>query len=424
MSRRSLTITLVFLGTILASTALADKWSVAYEKGLAESRKSNWAGARQFFLDAISDRAADSDRPSQIGTSITNRRPWRDGAAYSPNFAAAYSAFKMAANAANPTERKDLLAKSIEEFRSLTAKGQESIESMLFLAAALAADNRAQEAAVVQERLQQIDPARSFKVDRDVIDYEDMRVLSGVLRGTGNIDTVGMALPGLDNPFGIVPALDYKFALIIGVGEGSHAYATADVDLLKDALVRHAGYAEENVTTLKNPTSAQFSTAAKTLADAMPDGGTVLIYYTGPVQNDESGRDRVGFADGGWASKHDLYAQFVPKGANIFTFYQVDRKLNPDGRVFGGDIPQVGKIAQSMGAAPGETCNSTVHENSVHGAYTVGFVNTLAQMRNNRIAIGEFAWMVFDVVRRGAAGGGSQTPTLPIYVGLASTSRF
>lgn len=407
----------------LGVSAIAAKWDSEYMKGLAAAKRGDWVAARQAFLEAISARADDTAKASQVGTSLAERKPWRDGAPYSPNFAAAYCAFKMAANSGNTEERKELLAKAIGEFRALIEKGQESAESLLFLAAALNADNRAQEAAPVQERLARLDVAKAFKVDREVIEFDDLRILGGILRGTGDVDTAPISLPGADNPFGIVPALDHKYALLIGVSDRGFTFADADVDLLKDSLVKHAGYAEHRVTTLKNPSHAEFSAAVKALAEALPDGGTVFIYFTGPARQDANGRDEVGLTGGTWISKHDLYSSFVPKGANIFAFFQVDRKIGSEGRVFGSDLPQVGKIAQSMGAAPGELCNQVAHEGAMHGAYTVGIAQVLAKMRNNRIAIGEFVWAVFDAVRKGT-GGGAQTPTLPIYIGMTSTSRF
>lgn len=408
---------------VISVSALAQKWDTEYMKGLAATKRGDWVSARQAFLEAIASRPEDSDKPSQVGSSLAERRPWRDGAPYSPNFAAAYCAFKMAANSANPDERKALLSKAIGEFRALIDKGQVSAESLLFLAAALNADNRAQDASEVQERLAQLDLAKAFKVDREVIEFDDMRILGGVLRGTGDVDTSRITLPGADNPMGIVPALDHKYALLIGITDGGFPFAEADVELLKNALVRHAGYSEQRVTTLVNPSPSDFTGATKALADALPDGGTVFIYFTGPARLSAEGRDEIGLAGDAWVSKHELYSSFVPKGANIFVFFQVDRKFSNTGQVFGWDLPQVGKIAQSMGAAPGEVCNQVAYEGRMHGAYTVGIAQVLAKMRNNRIAIGEFVWAVFDAVRKGT-GGGAQTPTLPIYIGMTSTSRF
>lgn len=413
----------VFSIAWLAGFATAQNWSRPYETGLSEAKRGNWVAAREAFKEAIGHRGQDSDKASQVGLSITDRRPWRDGAPYSPNFAAAYCAFKAAANAPDVTTRRDFLALAIAEFKALIENRQESAESLLFLAAALSAAERSQEASQVQERLMNADQSKLFKVDREVIDFDDMRVLSSVLQGTGGVDTVGMSLPSADNPFGIVPALDYKFALIVGVSDGGHAFATADVDLIKDTLARHAGYAEHRITALKNPTQAEFQSATAALAELLPEGATVLVYFTGPARQTNEGRDEVGLAGGSWIPKTDLYSKFVSRGASIFSFFQVDRRRESDGRVFGTDLPQTGRIVQCMGAAPGELATSVNYEDRMHGTYTAGFVQTLARMRNNRVAIGEFAWAVFDVVRKGGAGG-AQTPTLPIYIGLGSTSRF
>jgi hypothetical protein len=407
------------------AAAPAQKWVGPYERGLTDAKRDKWAEARESFAGAIKERADDSDKPSTVGAGLTERRPWREGAPYSPNFAVAYCTFKLAAQTNDAAQRAAHLKSAIEGFQALLAKGQRSVESTLFLAAAYVANNQSREGAEVQEALSKMDPAKAYRVDQEVIDFDDLRLMESIIRGTSS-DTGALSLPGADNPFGIVPALDFKFAVLVGNSSNGPSFGGNDVDLLHESLTKHAGYMDTNVVSLKNVSRADYFTAVNQLSERLPEGATVVVFFTGPARKDPAGSDLLGFADGAFVSKSEVLSPIVKKGANIFAFYQVDRSFNSNGQAFGSEIPAVGKIAQCMAAAPGELVNPVIVEGKSHGAYAYAFASVLRTMRNNRIVISEFVWLVFDAVRRGSAegGGGAQTPTLPVYVGLSSTSKF
>ncbi|MCH8274057.1 MAG: caspase family protein [Armatimonadetes bacterium] len=421
---------LVALLTALAilGPASAQQWRKSYEQGLALAKHAEWDAARVKFLEAIQDRPEDRSGPTQIGASITDRRPWRGGAPYSANFGAAYCAFKLAAEAQDMETRGKHMEDAIAGFQKLVNERKASVESLLFLAASYAAHNDPRASRLVQERLTEIDPKQAFRVDQEMIEFRDLRAVRSAEGGT-------ILFPDSTSPIGLVPVLGYKYALLIGNEKGSgQQFAHNDVDLIKESLIEHAGYSEANIVTLKEATTDTMLGAAKALANQLPESAVVFIFFTGAAAHDPAtGTDYLMGTDTPGALSFDrmvaktaLFQAFVNRGASVFSFFQVDRERSADGQYFGLEVPKVGRIAQCFANAPGELAYGTVFDQQLHGVYAAAVSQVLVQMRNNRIAVLDFAWATFRKVREGAArgAGGAQTPTLPVISGMTGTARF
>ncbi len=422
-----------------AAMATAQSWVRPYESALRLAKAGVWAEARAQFLEAVKERPEDTERASQVGGSVADRRPWRGGTPYSPNFGAAYSSFKLAASAPDVKQRDEHLKDSITGFQALLNKGQVSTETMLFLAAALSANNQVKEASDIQTRAQSLEPDKAFKIDREILDPADIAALQGTtlpVGVTGGDPRTGGPVPGqlplvgIGTKTGVVPALDFKYALLIGNNApDGPAHGENDVDLLKEALIKHAGYPEANIVVLKGASSASIVEAAKGLSDKMPDSGTALVFYTGPATFDpKTGKDYLGASESGdKVAKLELFQSFVAKGASVFAFFQVDRPMDLEGRYFGMEVPEFGRIAQMQGTSPGEKTYATFAEGKSYGVYAHAMAQGLEDTRDNRIAISDFVWNTFYKIRKGAAdgsGGGAQTPTLPVVVSMTTSARF
>lgn len=432
-------ISLIAFALALSAVASAQEWVRPYESALRLAKSGVWDEARIQFLEAIKVRPEDTDKASQTGGSVADRRPWRGGSPYSPNFGAAYASFKLAANAADKDKRTAYLNDAIKGFQALIAKRQASMETMLFFAAALAANNQLKEASEMQEQIKTMDASKAFKIDRDIIEASDLAAIQGNMIPTGvsgGDPRAGGPQPGqlptvgIGTPTGLVPPLDFKFALLIGV-DGDHS--ANDVDLLKDSLVKNAGYPEGNVVVLKAPTAAEISAAASALADKMPDSGTAFIFYSGKgVSDPATGKDYLAGSDSGesvgsMVAKLSLYQPFISKGTSIFAFYQVDRSMDAEGGYFGREVPELGRVAQMEGTAPGEKAYTMIADGKPYGVYAHAMSDVLAQTRDNRITILDFVWNTFYQIRKGSvegAGGGAQTPTLPVVVSMTTSAKF
>jgi hypothetical protein len=235
-----------------------------------------------------------------------------------------------------------------------------------------------------------------------------------------------------------VPILGSKFALIIGnsatkLSEGGIPFASDDAQKLREALVMHAGYAEENVDLVLNGTADQIMKSAKAIADRIPQDATVFIYYSGAGVNID-GKDYLAGVDtasatdtGTMAAKGQLFKFFTDKGAKVFSFFQVNRPI-VNGQYFGKEVPLFGRIAQCQATMPGDSVYGYVREGRTIGLFTDALVSSLSEFHTNQVPILEFGWQVFDKIRRGGTGnngGGSrQTPTLPVVTNLASDAVF
>jgi len=311
----------------------------------------------------------------------------------------------------------------------------------VFLSASYTAKNDLRAASDTQEKLTTLDPKKAFKVDREVLDVDDLRVLATSVDvmppgARENVKSEDIAFrPGAIGKYGIVPPLDYKFALLIGNAKNSgQIYAHNDVDLLKTSLIKHAGYMETNIVTLKDATTQVIMDTAKSLADKMPENGTIFIFYSGAgVYNPTTQKDYLAGAEVTDLTSFDtllpktaLFEVFMKKGATIFIFFQVDRPKGPEGHYFGLEVPLLGKIAQCFGCAPGELVNAITFQDKIQGVYGLALARAIEEMHTNRISLVDFAWKVFEKTREGSSerGGGGQTPTLPVLTNLGGSVKF
>lgn len=464
MSRlRAPLILLLLLASTLAS---AQSWTAAYDDGLRALGKGEWAAARTAFQSAIAYRPEDQSGPTVLPGPPTERRRWREGAPYSPNFLAAYALYRQGVETTEGSS--DILRNSADEFETLIRKGQNSQGAFYFLNLIYARLNDAGKREELAQRYSGLKGKLNFRIDEVALTPEDrgqLQALNGptgtgtATPGTspsGNVqETNARDVPNAGNPnprgvdartgglpsvlpSGAVPILPTKFALIIANSESrmpgqAIPFALEDARRIKDALVASAGYDAANIEVVTNTTSAQLMATAKALASRVADQGTVFLYYTGAGTN-VNGRDYLAGVDTELATdtssmvrKADLYRPFVEKGASIFAFYQVNRPI-VNGRYFGAELPELGRIAQSQATIPGEKVNGIYREGTLVGLYSDAVVSILGEFRSNRIPINEFGWQVFYRIRRGdsgtSGGGGRQTPTLPTLVYLGSDARF
>lgn len=423
---------LVLLLVCVGLGASAQVWKDAYERGLRLAKQGNWAEAQKAFQEAISDRPEDTQEASTVGAAVTTRTVWRNGAPYSPNFAVAYCSFKLAAGAETEEARKVHLTAAIEGFEKLISGGKASAEAMVLLASAYAAAGNMEQASRVQRALTEMDLAKAYKADTEILDPGDLGVISGTAGpGTRPSGSDPLLLP---SRFGLVPVLDFKYALLIGNSEGGgQDFAVNDVDILREALIKHAGYAESNIVVLKNADVATIRREAEALAERMPESGTLFLFFSGGGFYDESqkkdflkGVDSQAGRVETMLGKTDLYRVFMSKGATIFAFFQVDRPMSLNGGYFGREVPTLGRIAQCHGTMPGENVHGLSVEGKQYGAYARAMVLTLEDLHSNQIQVDEFCWQVFDRIRSGtgAGVGGVQVPTLPVVVGMTPSARF
>lgn len=237
---------------------------------------------------------------------------------------------------------------------------------------------------------------------------------------------------------GPVVQISNKYALIIGnstsgMPDASVAFGGSDSDIIKTGLVTYGGYPEENVAVVKDATASQILERAKELASRVGEDGVVFIYFTG-VGAHLDGKDYLAGVDTQMSTdsstmlaKTDLYQVFMSRGARIFAFFQANRPII-GGKAFGDEVPMVGAIAQMQATMRGGVINSMVREGQPVGLFTFAISQTLNELRSNTIPVLEFAWQVFDRIRRGTSGtsGGAatQVPTLPVLTNLAQDARF
>lgn len=439
----------------MAALGVAQSWSTSYEEGLQNARAGLWVEARQAFQQAAAYRPEDYSGATLLPGPVSERRQWRSGAPYSPNFMAAYSAYR-AAEALGPGEqRSNLLKTAAQEFEALLAKRQFSRETFYFLNAIYVELGDTAKAQTLEGTYAEAGNA-GWKVDTEVVAPDDLAAIQQgmpaggvktVKAGADSVDikasdlgdTAGSATGGFVAPIvGRVAPLATKFALVIGNSEGrlpqgGLAFGADDAAHVREALITHGGYPEGNVDLVANATSAQILASARAMAQRVAEGNTVTIFFAGVGVNLD-GKDYLAGIEAqsatessGMVAKSELYRLFMAKGAKIFAFYEANRPI-VQGRYFGMETPLVGAIAQSQATLPGDTVYSSVREGKPIGVYGEAMASVLSEMRSNRIPILEFGWQVFYRIRRGdtgATGGASQqTPTLPVLSNMASDARF
>lgn len=443
----------------LAPMAQAQNWARAYESGLAAARKGEWNPARDAFRRVANLRGGDASGPINLPGPPTERRQWRNGAPYSPNFLAAYSLYRVALTEKDDARASDL-ATAANEFEALLQRGQHSVETYFYLSQIYQSTANSEKRIALEERFQKNQTKLTWRVDTEIVDPQELAAIqsyapSGVASqspnqqktGPNSTNTVTVRPEDLAPGGGIpktspltpgrVATVASKFALIVGnsesrMGKGIE-FASDDTQRLREALVTNGGYAEGNIELVINGTADQIAATAKALASRVPSDGTVLIYFTGVGVNVD-GKDYLAGVDTEAASdtttmigKMDLFQPFMARGAHIFSFFQANRPVE-DGRYFGSEIPMVGSIAQSQATLPGETVTATIENGKTIGMFTSAFVEVLRDLKSNKIPVLEFGWQVFYKIRRGntgTTGGGSrQTPTLPVLTNLASDAGF
>lgn len=452
---------LLFVAVLMASvgSAFAQSWSAAYEKGLSDARAGKWADARTAFKQAAAFRPDDISGPTYLPGPATERRQWRDGACYSPNFLAAYSGYRQAA-AMNPgSDRTDLYQKVSAELEALVAKGQYSFESFYFLNMIYGSTGEREKQEKVDAKFTSVQGKINWKVDTEVVAPEEMAEVNRMKgqstptqqqptnSNTGNSGNTGSGNTGTTNTGGSTGAglgmkvapLANKYALVIGNSESkmsgnSVPFASANAQAVRLALTSYGGYAEANVDVVLNATAAQIKTSAEALASRVPEGATIFIYFAGAGANIE-GKDFLAGVDtelstdtSSMYSKSEFYRLFLSKGARVFAFFEVNRPIN-GGRFFGMEIPTFGSVAQAQATMPGQNVFSYVRNGQEIGIYADAITHVLADFRSNKIPISEFGWQVFYRMKGGgtsnSGGGGSpQTPTLPYLTLMSSDSRF
>lgn len=482
-----MTLPLLLLAMCLAQ---AQSWSDAYERGLSAAKQQRWADAREAFKLAAAGRPEDVSGPTLLPGPVTDQRTWRRGAPYSPNLGAAYAAYRGGLETRDPEERDALFRAAASELEALIDRGQHAKATYFFLGQAFVQLRDAEGQARLDGRFAQMSGRMNWRVDLEIVTPDERAAISDAFgdpsgavgdptqqdirqpeqppaqepgpvvedpsRGQGTWHPPLVMQPetepqnplappptttgtsGLTRPVGRTAPVGNKFALIVGNAETKLSgfeipWAANDATAIRDALIQHAGYPSQNVDVIANATVEQMRASAQALAERMPDGATVTIYFTGVGVNLDgedflAGTDSAGATDSStMLSKEELYRFFITKGARVFAFFQVNRpELN--GAFFGSQVLPVGMIAQMHATRPGGVCNAMMRNGTETGVFTDAFVRVLADFRSNRINITEFAWAVFNAMRRsgtGAAGGSStQTMTLPVITNMATDARF
>ncbi len=458
----------VFAMLALLGVANAQQWQQVYADGLKAAQGGKWSEARTAFKQAIAFRPEDTANPTVMPGPINERRTWRDGAAYSPNFLAAYSGFK-ASGALTGADRTAMLNEVANEFEAVLKKSQHSPEAYFFLNNTYVqlGDNDRREK--LEQRLSALGNKVNFKVDREGVTPEDQTAVNTAFQRTGPvvsppIDNQGTVTNPPVNPnnptlptgnvgFGTrVGTIPTKFALLIGNGESQITdralpFAADSAQMIRETLITSSGYMEENVDLVLNATSEQIMKSAAALAERMPRGATVMIFFAGQVvltaqigayagkedhdrRANLSGKDYLAGVDSqsitesaSMVPKSELYKVFVAKEANIFAFYEASRPI-VKGRYFGAEVPMYGRVAQMQATMPGTDILSSVRQGKTVGLFTDAMASVFTEERSNQFPIMEFGWKVFYKIRGGEGGGGSQTPTLPVRVGLDDKAKF
>jgi hypothetical protein len=441
------------LALFVVASGFGQAWRTSYESGLKAAREARWLEAREAFKAAAAARPDDQAGPTSLPGPVTEQRRWRDGAPYSPNFLAAYSAYRQGLASSSSQEQASLLRTSAAEFEALLAKGQYSRPTFYFLRSIYTrlADTPARQK--VEATYVQVANKANFRVDLEAVTPEDQAQINQTFQET---ETNPVIRPGQQGetvkpdpagnppiiapPMGAVPIVENKYALIIAntdsaISGNSVPFAAEDANVLKEALTTGAGYPEPNVSVISNATAAQMQDAANALAAKIGDGATVFIYFGG-VGSHLDGKDYLAGVNTAAATdsstmlaKFELFKPFITKGAQIFAFFETNRPVMSGGSYFGMEAPLIGAVSQVYATLRGESVYSMVREGKQIGIFADSMAGVMYELKSNRIPIVEYAWQLFYRMRRGSTGGtgggsGRQTPTLPIRSNMASDARF
>ena len=442
----------LLLAATLSTVASAQTWSRSYEAGLTAARAGKWAEARTAFQQAAADRPEDRSAATVLPGPATERRVWRNGAPYSPNFLAAYALYRQALLAGDPMESANLMKGAAGEFEMLISKDQASAEAFFFLDVIYTKLGDTTKRQAAADRFAKLGRKPDFKVDTESVAPEEIAAIGARSGGTtivaptsGGTNNAPIVRPeDLRNgnpvaPNGTVLPVATKFALVVGQSQsrlsgGLVPYAASDAKRVRDALVSFAGYPADNVIMLQDASASEMKAAAATLSTRVGKDSTVLIYYAGAGVN-LGGKDYLAGADTESASdtasmvaKTDLFAPFVQKGSRIFAFFEANRPIDANGFFFGREVVTVGSVAQIQSTIPGATITPTYQDNQPIGLFTSAFVSSLSDLRSNKIPVFEFTWTLSRAMRGGETGsfggGGRQICTLPQLSNIAADARF
>ena len=444
----------------LATGAIAQGWSGAYDAGLTAAKAGKWSEARVAFKQAVAYRPDDVSGETLLPGSITDRRKWRNGAPYSPNFLAAYAGYKQALTLAGD-DRTAVLNEVSAEFEALLAKGQLSHGSFFYLNQIFVQSGNTEKRLALEKQFAEAQGKVTWRIDAEGMAPEDAAAINQTVPGNPqkpststagvinaadlnkpkNVVTVnaGAGTPAQINPtVGPVAGIANKYAIIIGqaeskVPEMGLPFASDDAQRVREALQAHAGYLDSNIDLIINATAEQIRASVKAMAARVPEDATVFIYFTGVGVNLD-GRDFIAGVDtqtltdtASMVAKSEIYAEFMKKGGKVFAFFQAARPVN-GGRYFGSEVPMVGRIAQMQATLPGSSVQGYVRNGKNVGLFTDALAGCLGELRSNQIPIQEFGWQVFYRMRRGdtgkSGGGSNQTCTLPVLVNMSSDARF
>jgi hypothetical protein len=438
----------------LASVGLGQAWADTYQAGLSAAKSRDWAKARAAFMEAAASRPEDQAKPTMLPGSVTEPIRWRGGAPYSPNFGAAYAAYKLGETLQNE-ERTAILQAAVTGFETLLAKQQNAPATFYFLNLAYGLLNQPDKQRALEQTLKAT--PLDWLVDTEIITPEEAAQVNDAMASfvrrasgssTGNIKagpdttpsgTVAAELEsGVSTLVGRVPVIPTKFALIIGNAEsamanGAQPFANNDAMLIRESLVQNAGYDDRNVDLVVNATAEQLRVSAQALADRMPEEATLFIFFSGTGVNID-GKDYFVGIDATMATdssrmvaKSELFQMFISKGARIFFFSQANRPVD-GGRYFGWESLLVGAIAESHGTMPNGQVLGSMSGDKIHGLYGRALSAVLHDLRTNTVPINEFGWLVFNKMRGGDSGlqgvGSRQVPTLPVLQNLTDKSPF
>ena len=437
---------LVFTGIVgiaITGIAFGQAWTSSYDAGLKAARQGKWEEARKDFKASKAIRADDADKPTMLPGPVTEQRKWRNGAAYSPNFLAAYAEYRTAKSATGDSATGHFQT-AAAELEGLVSRKQVSKEAVFVLYSIYSMTNATEKKKALAAKIS----TPNWKVDNEIMTPEELSAMNtGGVSPSGNggiiavVDAAHLNNTNTTNPASpgtIVPSLPNKFALIISNADNKLpglqlTHAIDDAAVMKETLSTSAGYDTANIQVVTNATAANILAAAKALAAKMPAESTLFFFYTGAGANID-GRDwlagvntEIATDTSSMVKKWDVLQPFVQKGISIFAFYQAPRPL-VGGAAFGQEEPKSGRISQMQSTMAGESVYSIFKGGKTVGVFADAVSDVITELHSNSIPISDFGWAVFYKIRRGSngeSGGGSkQTPTLPVLQFLSSSSRF
>ena len=429
------------VGLAIAGMAFGQAWTSSYDAGLKAARAGSWTEARKAFKQAKAARSEDTDKATTLPGPVTERRVWRNGVPYSPNFLAAYAEYRVGlgkqGDGANGHFRT-----AAEELESLVNKKQVSREAVYVLFSIYSKLNANDKKVALSAKISE----PTFKVDNAVMTPEELSAVNSAVGASTNSGISGVVdaskvTNGTYNPSTpgtLVPTIATKFALIISNGDNKLpglqlTHAVDDSAVLKETLSTSAGYDAANIEVVTNATAAKILAASKALASRMPAESTLFFFYTGAGANID-GRDWIAGVNteiatdtSSMVKKSDVFQPFHAKGVSVFAFYQVPRFFT-DGKAFGEEEPRSGIISQMQSTMVGSSIYSLYKRGKVVGVFADAVAEVITDLHSNSIPISDFGWAVFYKMRRGSSGesggGSKQTPTLPTLQFMTSSSRF